>query len=228
MPNSEKFKKRILITDLDGPILNVSERHYRVYNKCIKELGGIALDKNTYWNLKRLKIPDCDILSMTSDFCNDFKVKHNLIIEEKEMLKLDSVWEDIWDTYQSLCNRIPIVLVTLRTYSERTFWQLKSLNIYSWFCSILSHPASNINEGWKTKVELITKSALLKNIDIKDCVFVGDTETDILAGKYMGMKTIGVSFGIRTKELLSAFKPDLIFDKPIELSSYLQEYYLKI
>lgn len=218
----------IFFFDLDGPILDVSEKYYRAYADSLKELGRTALDKGEYWNLKRLKISDYVILSKTfsEHLLDEFMIRRNQLIEERELLKLDYVWPELRDTYQALFSKTPTVLVTLRTYSDRTSWQLKNFGIYSWFYAILSHPASGISERWQVKVNLIEESGFLKKVSAEDCVFVGDTETDILAGKKLGMKTVGVSFGIRVKELLLPSKPDLIFDTPMELSTYLRGAYL--
>lgn len=219
----------IFILDLDGPILDVSDKYYKAYYDSLNEIGGRALNKDEYWELKRLKISDYDILRKTfsEHLLNEFKRRRGFLIEKKEYLKLDYVWKELKETYKILSERIPTLLVTLRTYSERTSWQLKNLGIYSWFGSILSHPGTGIlEERWQVKVNLINKSGILKNVITKDCVFIGDTETDILAGKSLGMKTIGVSFGIRAKELLLPLRPDLVFHTPFELSKYIKESYL--
>ncbi len=215
----------MLFFDLDGPILDVSDRFYRTYADILKEFGCRTLRKDEYWELKRIKVSDYDILCRTSSeyIANDFKAKRDCLIEEEERLKLDFVWHELYETYHRLCSQIPTVIVTLRTYAERTCWQLKTLGIYSWFGHILSHPGRGIvKDRWIIKANLIKKADLFKDIDARDCIFIGDTETDVLAGKNLGMKTIAVSFGIRTKKLLLRTKPDLLFQKQSELSEYLE------
>lgn len=219
----------IFLFDLDGPILDVSERYYKVYTHSLRQIGGKILDKDEYWSLKRKKISDYDILHKTfsEHLLDEFRIRRNLLIEEKELLKLDSVWQELREIYQNLFNQTPAILITLRTHFERISWQLKHLGIYSWFDFILSHPASGaFEERWRAKANLINKSGILKDANPKDCVFVGDTETDILAGKNLGTRIIAVSFGIRAKESLLLLKPDLLFDTPVDLASYLQKEYL--
>lgn len=219
----------MLFFDLDGPILDVSDRYYKAYADSLGCFGYKALDKDDYWNLKRAKTPDYDILRLTSceRLLDKFIAKRKFLIEEKNMLKMDSVWADVRETYRRLFKVIPAVLVTLRTYKNRTIWQLKNLGIHSWFKTIISNPAPvSAQERWKMKVKFIKEKGVLKNQDCGNCIFIGDTETDILAGKNLGMKTIGVSFGIRDKKILSPLDPDLIFDKPLEFSKYLKNEYL--
>lgn len=219
----------IFFFDLDGPILDVSEKYYQAYTHSLRGLSSTVLSKNDYWTLKRLRVSDYDILSKTSSehLLNEYQTKRNQLIETKEMLRYDYVWPELQKIYEALFNEVPTVLITLRTKSEMVKWQLKKLNIDSWFFSILSHPSTGIShERWKIKVDAINETNILKNIDVEDCVFVGDTETDIMAGKQLGMKTIGVSFGIRDEKLLLQLKPDLTFNSPFDLSNYLKETYL--
>ncbi|MCH8276159.1 MAG: hypothetical protein IIA50_01265 [Bacteroidetes bacterium] len=48
--------------DLDGPILDVSERYYEVYKNSLPK-GSKVLNKKTYWNLKRAAVPEEIIFS---------------------------------------------------------------------------------------------------------------------------------------------------------------------
>lgn len=219
----------MIIFDLDGPILDVSNRYYKAYVDSLKEMGSEVVSKKKYWDLKRSRVSDHDILGRTSSehLLDEFKIKRDRLIEAKELLKFDCVWPELRETYQTLFNQTSTILVTLRTYSERTSWQLKNLGIYCWFDSIVSHPSSeNSKERWQIKADLVRRLGILNNVSCQQHIFVGDTETDILAGKNLGMKIIAVSFGIRAKYLLLPLKPDLIFDTPMELSAYLRREYL--
>jgi phosphoglycolate phosphatase len=219
----------ILFFDLDGPILDVSEKYYRAYADSLNELGKKALEKAQYWSLKRKQISDYEILSLSScgELLSDFRAKRDQLIEDKKLLKLDRVWPELRGTYETLFTQLLVVLVTLRTYAKRTIWQLEMLGIRPWFDFILSHSAEHSSiQRWKVKVDMINQLNLFNKVEPRNCVFVGDTETDILAGKHLGMQTVAVSFGIRTKESLLSHNPDLLFDSQAALSTYLTEVYL--
>ncbi|MEM6503095.1 MAG: HAD family hydrolase, partial [Cyanobacteria bacterium P01_C01_bin.89] len=55
-----------LITDFDGPVMNVSERYYRVYRFCLESVSDRRqkinqLSKESFWGLKRSQMPEVEI-----------------------------------------------------------------------------------------------------------------------------------------------------------------------
>ena len=51
----------------------------------------------------------------------------------------------------------------------------------------------------------------------EECLYVGDSEVDIQTGKNAGVRTIGVAWGFRTREILEAAGAEMIIDTPVEL-----------
>lgn len=60
---------------------------------------------------------------------------------------------------------------------------------------------------------------ILKSLDVKpsEALYIGDTETDMKTAQNSGLKAIGVSYGFRSREELSPFKPYKIIDHLTEL-----------
>ena len=55
-----------LITDFDGPIIDVSKRYYRVYQECLEksrypDQPVKQLSKDEFWQLKRSRVPEKQI-----------------------------------------------------------------------------------------------------------------------------------------------------------------------
>lgn len=218
-----------LFFDLDGPILDVSERYFRVYCESLKKISHTPESKANYWSMKRQKVPDAAILgsSIDRDSVNRYISDRKKMIEDPAFLRYDNVWTELYPTYQRVFCKIPTVLVTLRNNPENLSKQLRDLNIDTWFEQILSYPRWEKSEDlWKIKVQLILESGSLQDFFPEDCLFVGDTETDILAGKKLGMQTVAVGFGIRTRGILEKYQPDLLFDTPSEFEMFLLEQYL--
>lgn len=55
------------------------------------------------------------------------------------------------------------------------------------------------------------------NIEPKDCVYVGDTDTDMQTGVSAGMYTVGVTWGFRDKDELIKNKANIVIDNPLDL-----------
>lgn len=217
----------ILFFDLDGPILDVSEKYYRAYVDSMQNLGCTFLAKNDYWNLKRSKVPDAEILKKTSveGLVEKYQRLRNDRIETDPYLALDNVWKDLYKTYDILFRMHSAVLVTLRTYPEKLQEELRNLDIERWFTRVLVCRGRYLSK-WQMKAAAILESKMLDSENVRDCIFVGDTETDILAGKELGMTTIGVTFGIRTRDIIEQAGPDMIFDYPNDFSWYLSREFL--
>jgi HAD superfamily hydrolase (TIGR01509 family) len=51
----------------------------------------------------------------------------------------------------------------------------------------------------------------------KDCLFVGDSATDMEAGRRAGVKTCAVMYGYGDREEMMRWEPDYVIDRPEEL-----------
>ena len=63
---------------------------------------------------------------------------------------------------------------------------------------------------------------LLKQMDVEkeECLYIGDSEVDIRTGKNADMKTIGVLWGFRTREVLVAAGAEDMIEHPKELLQF--------
>ena len=60
------------------------------------------------------------------------------------------------------------------------------------------------------------------NIKTCDCVFIGDSDVDMLTAKNAHMTSVGVTWGFRTRNELKTAGANYIIDKPIELINILK------
>jgi phosphoglycolate phosphatase len=208
--------------DLDGPILDVSERYYRAYCLAMEGLGDPLLDKREYWECKRQRVPNVEIWKRTGaeGHADELSAAWRHVIESPHLLRLDRVWPEMEEIGATLQINHHIYLVTLRTFADRTHRQLEWLGIRSWFKTVLSEPASG-SERWRTKVRMVDSLRMGETSPL-GAVFIGDTETDLLAGRELGMTTVGVSFGIRSPSFLDACRPDFVADSPAALADYIR------
>lgn len=57
----------------------------------------------------------------------------------------------------------------------------------------------------------------------KDCLYIGDTNTDMKTGIASGMDTVGVTWGFRNRRELSEYNPKYTIDNPSEIISIIKE-----
>ena len=60
--------------------------------------------------------------------------------------------------------------------------------------------------------------AEVPSVTKSETVYVGDSNVDMQTGLNAGVRTVGVSWGFRTREELAAYTPSAIVDTPEELS----------
>ncbi len=197
----------IFFFDLDGPILDVSEKYYRVYADLLASRSMGVIPKEEYWECKRAQIPEVEILqrSGATSLFEWYKEERIRIIESDDYMRYDRLQDDCIKVLADLYKKYELVICTLRTTASQLDKELTAFDIKKYFEDILNNEA-NIVPRWKVKYNLIT--GRFDEERIKDAFFIGDTETDILAGKNLGCKTIGVSNGIRTLEKLALCDPD--------------------
>lgn len=206
--------------DLDGPILDVSDKYYAVYRDILLENNEKVLAKNEYWDLKRAKTSLYDILSKTNAEQSIIIFKELWLnrIEIHKYQKLDKLQPGITEVLKLCKEKNNLVLVTLRRDRQRLLEQLQELNLVDYFEIILSS-GQDIKPRWKIKYNLIND--YLKSKIANNNFIIGDTETDIIAGNNLGFISIGVLCGIRNSQLLDS-KPDIILNQTIDFLEYLK------
>lgn len=205
----------LIYFDLDGPILDVSGKFYKIYSDILGERGFSTLPKERYWQLKKEHTPIPQIILQTcpQEFVEQYVKKRLEVIENFEYLKHDEIISGAERVLKELIQNHQLILVTLRNNSKTLFQELKFFDLKKYFTTILS--LDNNHGDWRIKVKLIKESGTLTD---QNSLIVGDTEADIVAGKNLGIKTCAVLSGIRTKELLQKASPDIIIDDVNSLS----------
>ena len=187
-----------MIFDLDGTLIDASERMYRLFQKLIPES---ELTKEQYWALKRNKISHQMILEKSfplHDF-DSFQRAWLAQIEQEHYLDMDCNYPDTIAVLSALSRNYEIVLLTARQSKENLYHELERLGLKPFFSRIL------VTEARTGKNALLEKSDLTKS---DDDVFVSDMGKDILTGKALGYKTVGITHGFMSGEALRAYQPD--------------------
>ena len=209
--------QQILCFDLDGVLLDVSEKYYRLYVDLMNELGGQPISKLEYWNSKRERVPEKAIAERSGlqARCDEYKRLRVERIETVEYLKRDRTWPGIEMMLEGLRTKNLVYLVTLRQSSEQLQWQLAQLGLSRLFHRVLrALPEAVVENRGLVKAELVRKAL---GAGSRPGWFVGDTETDLEAGRLLDLRTAAVTFGIRSERLLDRLSPDVVLRTSNEL-----------
>ena len=115
-------------------------------------------------------------------------------------------------------NFFPLSVVSARDdLSANGF--LDQFKLREYFCEIVT---SQICEFTKPFPHPVLFAARSMHVDPKQCIMIGDTTVDILAGKAAGSQTIGVLCGFGTEEELKKAGADLIVEDLFELKKYFE------
>lgn len=193
------MKNNSIAFDLDGTLIDVSLRDYKIYTDIVHSLNGTPMKYDVYWSLRKNKTDIFYILEQ-SGIINDietnfFLQKRKELMERSEYLKLDVLIPGVATTLEKLAKSYDIYIVTIRYNKENTIEQLHQLGLDKYKLYIASGG----------KVEYLKK---IPNL----CVMVGDTENDILPAKKLGIQSVAVLSGIRNKTQLEVMEPSYIIE----------------
>ena len=222
----ERDRMLRLITDFDGPIMDVSERYYQVYKFCLensrhREQTVRCLSKSEFWQLKRARVPErqIGILSgLEPDRAIEFAKLRGRTVHSAPYLHYDTPIPGAVEALERIkLEGIDLVVMTLRRTRE-LHEALERCNLGSWFPDDRRYCLGNeyVKTGdVKDKPMLMTR-ALQELPPATEIWMVGDTEADLVAAKTHGIKSIGVLSGIRDRERLEAYAPHLIVNNLAE------------
>lgn len=195
--------------DLDGTLIDVSERDYRIYSDILLKLGYDPITKKEYWPLRR-DITDIHHILSLSGLVSDedvsfFLKERKALMEEWSYLSIDQPFEDVITTFAELSKRFNLIILTKRYNSEDTERQVTELGFAKY---------AELTIVTESKEEAMSK---IDNL----VAMVGDTENDIVPANNIGIKSIAVTTGIRNAEKLSTFNPAIIVNSLSEVIQFL-------
>ncbi|WP_341734632.1 HAD family hydrolase [Microcoleus sp. EPA2] len=209
-----------LITDFDGPIMDVSDRYYRVYQQCLAETQASdqqvhELSKAEFWEMKRARIPETEIgilSGLDAIQATEFAQKRRHTVHTFPYLMYDRPSPGAVETLEKLQRAgVDLVVMTMRRVRELDE-AFNRCNLGHFFPEDRRYclPNDYVKTGDVKDKPLLMAKALAELPPASDTWMVGDTEADIIAAKTHGVKVIGVLCGIRDRSQLEIQQPDLI------------------
>jgi phosphoglycolate phosphatase len=199
-----------LVFDLDGTLLDVSARHHTVYSKLCASFDANALDRATYWRLKRLRAGWPQILAASGiapDRFDAFEAEFNAQIELPENLGFDVLFPAAVPLLTKVAAHHVCVLVAMRASAPTIRAELGVLSLRPFFEA--TETAASLGEpAFKVRAGLIRRMVPAGT----PAIVIGDTEADVMAASALGYPSIAVCSGFREREILEQQEPTYLVD----------------
>ena len=220
-----------VFVDFDGPLVDISERYYRVYRFCLEtvvEAGQVVtpLSKSEFWCLKRDRIPEEQIAlrsGLREDQTVSFVRLRRQYAHSQPYFQYDRIQPDaIAALTQLLESGVELAVMTMRRVRELEP-ALERFGLAEFFPP--SHryclPNDYLKQGDSRDKPLLMTKALDELPQAARSWMVGDKEADILAGSTHNMLAVGLLCGIRNRPQLEKYNPTIILPTLSEAVNYI-------
>jgi len=218
--NIFKEMTKLLILDLDGTLIDTREDIAAACNHALRSCGyperrleeyNMLVGRGIY-NLFRDAMPE----SERSDE-NVMRMKEYFVPYYDEHIADRTLpYPGITDMLESLSEKGVKFAVASNKYQSGTETLVKRFFGRFDFVAIFGQ-----RDGFPIKPDpaIVTDAmAALPGVMADEVVYCGDSDVDMQTGINAGVRTIGVTWGFRTREELAAYKPWLIADDPTQIT----------
>ncbi len=216
-----KDKIKLFIFDLDGTLIDTSDRFYNVFMFLAEKYGLKKISREEFKVLyKNNRLGDI-ILQVKQRFLPEF-----LHIYHEFKGGGEKPFEGVVDALKLLKHRKYLLsVVTGRIIeSELVRFELERHGLNGLFDEILANNLSALSTGEEALQKTRSFKLLLDKfrVEPKECVVVGDYVTDILSGKNLSCWTIAVLSGGLDYNILKSVNPDAIISSVKDIPNLLR------
>ncbi len=216
---SVKLKVKGMIIDLDGTLVDSRDAYREALAKALEKFDVKKFSPTLVLEIPRRleqNLPIKDLLPGINieKFLKTYLEAYYRVAEDKAKLL-----PNIQKTLKILSRKARLALLTMRYVTSESIekW-LEKVDLVRYFQCI----ATALNTRFpKPSPKALDECAKRLGVDVGECAIVGDSTTDIKAGKNAGAKTVAVLSGIFAREELEKEKPDLIVKDICELPNFL-------
>lgn len=205
-----KLKVSGIIMDLDGTLVDSRQAYREALRRTFAAFGFSDFDAKLVFEIPRrleqgMSINDLLPTSDVKKFLSLYLDTYYTLTE-----KLSKPISGVDETLKKLHGKAKLALLTMRHAPGKIVKkELEKLGLAKYFQCVVTALDTPFP---KPSPEPILACAQLLGVKINDCAVVGDSISDVKAGKAAGAITIALISGIFTRNELEQEKPDLIIE----------------
>jgi HAD superfamily hydrolase (TIGR01509 family) len=217
--NIAKFNVKGIFFDLDGTIVDSREAYYEAARVAFQAMGQEPLGKEASLEIPRRlerKQPINGVIkSDANEFLRVYLDAYYSITREKTQPV-----PNVSEALEILVKKAKLALITMRAFpKENIIKELEGFGIAKYFTYVVT--ALDTRKP-KPSPEALIKCVKTLDVQMCDCIIVGDSISDIRAGKAAGTKTVAVLSGIFSRRELAKENPNLIIRDVTVLPAFIE------
>jgi HAD superfamily hydrolase (TIGR01509 family) len=124
------------------------------------------------------------------------------------------------ETLQTLSKKAKLAVITMRFMPKQLiFEELEQYGLAKYFAHIVT--ALDTHQP-KPSPEALIKAVEALDVQMCECVIVGDSVSDVKAGKAVSIRTVALLSGLYSFDELAVTEPDLLLNDVSELPKYIE------
>lgn len=209
---------KAVIFDLDGTILDSLDAFWRAFNAGVAtfKLEPVVKERLLVLMNRGASLAEIlgDIYPALGAEAASLTVEGIMVEIRKEYLARSEDEVELTSGAQEMLSRLrlgglKIGVVTSRTVIPEKGWrELTKLQVAHFIDVMVTGAKARRKPAPDTIIECLKRLELLP----EECIFVGDSQVDIIAGRAAGVRTVAVATGVTRLQALAAELPDFIFD----------------
>ena len=213
------MKAKGIFFDLDGTIVDSREAYYEAARTAFQAMGQEPPEMEAALEIPRRLERKQSINDIIKSDPHKFlqvylKRYYSITIEKTKPLP------DVSVALDTLSAKAKLALITMRSVpKESIIKELERFRIAKYFTYVVT--ALDTHRP-KPSPEALIKCVKALDVQICDCVIVGDSISDVRAGKAAGSKTVAVLSGLFSCQELAEENPDLIIKDATALPNFIE------